>query len=198
MLITLACKLVKIIKLWSKVNSSFDEAKGQGKLKWAYEFRRIKFTLSKKKREKLLQMLAKYNDDLQKLMGSSDRLALSRQRRKTPLTKFYQRVRDHAFLLHRALTAGWRCECRSSHNANLLLENRVLREPTAKWKPPNLREIQFTILFQSGRIQSEFRHLPWTWQETEVRILEELSGSPSPGSPVTPGVSHGTVSTYSG
>jgi hypothetical protein len=157
-----------------QVDWSFDEATIQGKLKWAYEFRRIKFTLSKRKREKLLQSLSKRNDDLQKLMGSSDRLAPSRHQRKAPLTKFYYRVRDHAYLLHRALTSGWGCECWSSHNANLLLEDRISRNPVAnlKYSDP---EIQFELLFQSDTKQAQAQLLPWVWQETEVRVLEDLS-----------------------
>ena len=155
-------------------------------------------------------MLAKHNDDLQKLMGSSDRLALSRHRRKAPLTKFYRRVRDHAYLLHRVLTSGWRCECWSSHNANLLLEDRISRGSVANTKYADLREIQFNVLFQYGIKQTQVQPPPWIWQEIDIRVLEELSyqetaqtasqphtpKSPSPGFHGAPAVSSALAQTY--
>jgi hypothetical protein len=182
-------------------------------LKWSYEFRRIKFTLSKKKREKLLQALSKYNDDLQKLMGSSDRLAVSRQRRKAPLTKFFQRVRNHAYFVHRVLASGWQCKCWSSHTANLLLQDRTIGDPKTKSKYPELQEIQFNILFQSGMTQTEVQQLiPWMWQESEIKLLEDLShqemaqSSSGSNTPRSPGqgihgpsaISNALVPTYKG
>lgn len=95
-------------------------------MKWEYEFRRIKFVLSKKKREKLVRDLTTNNEELQKLFSSSERLAPLRKRRRTP--QAFKQIREQACGLYSVLTTGWRCRCPGpapAHQANLLLEKRI-------------------------------------------------------------------------
>ena len=141
----------------------------QGKLRWNYEFRRIKFTLSKKKREKLLGAIEKHNNDLQNLLGSSDKLAPTRHIRKTSassLVPTFQKARDQAYSLFAVLTSAWRCECQPFHNTFLQLEHRSVAKA-------NLTEpTKFRVLFNVGQGQ---RPGPkrWNSQETDIKISEE-------------------------
>lgn len=74
-------KLQKKLGIQNGKLSCTDDA---NRIKWEYEFRRIKYVLSKKKREELVGSLTANNEELQKLFASSQRLAPLRKRRKTP------------------------------------------------------------------------------------------------------------------
>ena len=64
------------------------------RIKCAFEFKGIKYVLSKKKRGKLLGSLTVNNEELQKLFASSERLAQLRTRRRTPDVS--KRIREQA------------------------------------------------------------------------------------------------------
>ena len=108
---------------------------------WDYQMKRIRISFSKKK-FKRVKILAKYNDELAKLLGASDDLAPSRERRKSsPSAIFFQKVQDHANSLHAALKARWHCPCLTHHDANLQLEKR-----TKDRKPGNPKfQLVFTV-----------------------------------------------------
>ena len=143
------------------------------RIKWEYEFRRIKYVLSKKKRDKLIGDLTATNEELQKLFTSSERLAPLRKRRRTPIA--FKRIREQACGLYSVLVTGWRCQCMDTtppHQANLLLEKRIDTpnwHHTHKAKVADPSEAQLKVLFF---LRTESRRLPLSWQETETRLIE--------------------------
>lgn len=150
------------------------ELKAKGKIRWEYEFARIRFTLGKKTRETLLERLAKYNDQLRKMLGSSEKLADSRvKRRSLPFAAHYARVRDHAHGLHQLLISEWRCDCRQSHNANLLLENRIKSGFQAEHDASVSADLEFNVLLYFGGNVPD-QQSRWTWHETRIQISRSL------------------------
>lgn len=145
------------------------------RIKWEYEFRRIKYVLSKKKREKLVGDLTANNEELQKLFTSSERLAPLRKRRRTP--NAFKRIREQACGLYSVLATGWRCQCTDAtppHQANLLLEKRIDtldRHHRAKTTDPSA--VQLRVLFL---LRTESRGFPLSWQETEIKLIEAEGG----------------------
>ena len=135
------------------------------------ELQRIRFVLSKKKRGKLLEKLAANNDELQKLLTSSERLAPYRKRRRTP--NMFKGIRDQACGLYSVLATGCNCQCpdmMSSHSANLVLEQRI--DDSKKEgciQRTQQSEASFTILLQLPRGSVE---QPRSWHETETILLE--------------------------
>ncbi len=88
--------------------------------------KRIRISFSKKK-FKRVKVLAGYNDDLAKLLGSTDEISVLRERRKSsspPMTLF-QRVQDYALSLHFALKTKWCCDCQGAHDVKLQLNKRL-------------------------------------------------------------------------
>lgn len=140
------------------------------RIKWEYEFRRIKYVLSKKKREKLIGDLTANNEELQKLFTSSERLAPARKRRRTP--NVFKRIREQACGLYSVLLTGWRCQCRDAtppHHANLLLEKRIESGRKHRVNGSDPYDGQLRVLFF---LRTESRRFPLSWQETEIKVLE--------------------------
>ena len=150
---------------------------GASRITWKYELRRIKHVLSKKKREKLIGDLTANNEELQKLFSSSERLAPLRKRRRTPGT--FKRIREQACGLYSVLATGWRCQCKDTtppHQANLLLEKRIdIPNQHHKAKVTEPSDEQLSVLFF---LKTESRRLPLSWQETEIKLIENEEGHP--------------------
>ena len=68
-----------------------------------------------------MDMLDRYNNDLQQLLGNSDRLEWTRRRRKAVLPTLFEQLRRQASSLHSAICQSLQCECTSLHSAKLLL-----------------------------------------------------------------------------
>lgn len=156
-------------------NSKLTWTDDANRIKWEYEFRRIKYVLSKKKREKLVGDLTANNEELQKLFTSSERLAPLRKRRRTP--NAFKRIREQACGLYGVLATGWRCQCTDatpSHQANLLLEKRIdtlNRHHKAKMTDPPAAQLS-VLLF----LRTESQRLPLSWHETEIKLIEAERG----------------------
>ena len=142
---------------------------------------RVKFTFNKKPRNKLLDDLSLYNSRLRELFESSDRLAMTRQRRRTTnaganLSNFWQHAKNIYCLLKKA----WCCECSSSHHANLLLQ--------ARDTTPDV-ELRISLLYSSDINVREAA--PWVMRKTTIKpvneeIAESLTVPPSPMQPPSP------------
>lgn len=145
------------------------------RIKWEYEFRRMKYVLSKKKRDKLVGDLTAHNEELQKLFTSSERLAPLRRRRRTP--NAFKRIREQACGLYSVLATGWRCQCTYEtppHQANLLLEKRIdTSNQRHGAKVISSSEAQLRVLFF---LRTESQRLPLSWQETEIKLIEAEKG----------------------
>ena len=163
-----------------------------GRARWEFELRRVRFTLSSKKRTKYVRILTERNEALRELLGSSDRLALSRLRRKTPLMNVFRKIRENACALYDAAAAGWRCSSMSSHRINLVLEKRGdVDEP--KYKPLfiDLAEPSkistFKVFFEAHPDHNP--PLSWVHQGLTVRVAELDNRNSTPGQAVAPSLS---------
>ncbi|KAJ5691359.1 hypothetical protein N7488_012094 [Penicillium malachiteum] len=85
------------------------------------EYKRFALTLSKKRREKLLNSLEQCNGDMSRLLGNSDELQQLRHKRKTRLPRVFQQTCEQAASVHAALNTALRCKFPRSHSAKLLL-----------------------------------------------------------------------------
>ncbi|KAG8528974.1 uncharacterized protein KY384_006663 [Bacidia gigantensis] len=150
------------------VNDETGSAKNR--VRCEFEFRRIKYVLAKKKRERLVRELTSNNEELRKIFTSSERLASHRKKRRMP--NAFKRIRDQACGLYSALQTGWRCQCPQadpSHHANLLLEKRFDGIKARKHIKRPQSESSITVLFW---VQKNSQKDQLIWHETEIRLLE--------------------------
>lgn len=123
------------------------------------ELKRFRISFSKNKFNQV-STLSKRNDDLAKLLETSDALAPSRKRRQTGLNaSLLRKIQDHACDLYAALDGAWQCNCQCGHPTNLRLEKRISQKSTAgeHWK----------LLLALSDVSDQI-----TWQEVEVRVME--------------------------
>ena len=165
------CKLIHTGKAhWTSFSSD------TGRLKWEFEYKRITFTLTRKRRDKLMGQLEKHNQDLHRLIGTSEKLGPMRKKRKSPITAYFQQIRDHARSLHSALTQAWRCSCPSGHPIKLLLESRLKADETGTAQIKDASAIKFQLFFcpeQHSLSSATTLVAPHTeWCGTEVKLLE--------------------------
>ena len=122
--------------------------------------------------------MGKYNDYLRNIFGNSEKLSESRLKRQSvPLAVHYSHVRDHAHSLHQLLASEWRCECRKSHNANLLLANRIsLPSSTSRARSDSLTsaDLEYNVLLYFGENVPDIQTSRWTWHETKIKISRPL------------------------
>ncbi|CAD6579310.1 MAG: hypothetical protein ASARMPREDX12_009125 [Alectoria sarmentosa] len=148
---------------------------GANRIKWEYEFRRVRYVLSRKKREKLVGDLTANNEELQKLFTSSERLAPLRKRRRTP--NAFKRIREQACGLYSVLATGWKCQCTDAtppHQANLLLEKRIdTFDRDRRAERADSSAAQLRVLFL---LRTESRRFPLSWQDTEIKLIEAEAG----------------------
>lgn len=135
-------------------------------IRWEFELKRINYTLSQRRRESLLNELEKQNNDIQNLLGNSDRLEPMRRKRKSTIPKFFQRIRNQAHSLHSALGGAWKCDCSESHATKLLLEKRVVKDKIG-WVDSNDSVAVKFILFFCPDPEPNAQ-----WYATEIMVAE--------------------------
>ena len=113
--------------------------------------KRITYTLSRKRRDKLMGQLEKHNNEIQTLLGNSERLEPMRKKRKSPVTKYFHQIRIQAQSLHTALTHAWQCKESSTHTARLLLEKRVKSDENGGHEIEDPTSIKFNVVFAHER-----------------------------------------------
>ena len=149
------------------------------RMRWEYEYRRIKHVLSRKSRGKIVRDLTSKNEELQKLFSSSERLSNYRVQRKAP-TRF-RRIREQASALYNVLEKAWKCQCTGktpAHQANLLLENR--NGTGGKKRGFHLEDSSEARLDILLLCKPETNRFPLSWRETEVVLLEPEEDCPTP------------------
>jgi hypothetical protein len=135
------------------------------KANFEFQTQRIKMSFNQSKRDKLFEDLTDYNNELRMLLDTSDRIAALRGSRegakKSAVSKGLWQFWRHADKLYTLLTQSWRCDCKTFHQANLLLQHRTT--PKA----------DFRIMFVYA--QQNLRPKPWSWtcQETNIKMLED-------------------------
>ena len=117
------------------------------------------------KRDKLFERLTDYNNELRALLDTGDRIAVLRHNRsvakKSAVSKGLCQFWRHADRLYSLLTQSWRCECKTFHQANLLLQHRTT---------PNA---EFNIIFFFAQQDITPEPWSWTWQQTNIKMLED-------------------------
>ncbi|KUI72164.1 hypothetical protein VM1G_07495 [Cytospora mali] len=92
--------------------------------------KRLKLSFSKKKQKKI-DKLAKHNQELEEILGYSERIVPISDKRKAsePVSRF-EKLRQHAYAVHQTLANHWKCHRRCKyHAAHLSLR----AEEVAKW-----------------------------------------------------------------
>ena len=97
--------------------------KATGLSRLDFEYKRIIYVLDRKRRARLMETLDRYNNDLQQLLGNSDRLESTRRKRKAALPTLFDQFRRQASSLHNAICRNLQCECTSLHSTKLLLSD---------------------------------------------------------------------------
>ena len=148
-----------------------------------YHSQRIRLAFNKDVRKQLFDDFGEQNSRLRDILGSSDRLAgLRRARVSTAVSSALWKFWNHGNAVFNLLTDAWSCKCQAFHHANLLLQHRVV--PTV-----NFRVVFWFKTHLAGTTPAQ---LPWAWQDTSIKLLEDNSIStiikiPIPLSiPVTP------------
>lgn len=135
---------------------------------WEREFDRVKYCLSKDKRDQLKTRMRDCNKIMRDLTMDSIALLSARSERKLQAID-YREIRDNAFGVHEALdNAPWRCRCKTPHNANLRLESRIpslaSRKGLARSNVSDI-ELKFRVLFQSDSDESKILD---DWREADI------------------------------
>lgn len=65
--------------------------------------------------------LERYNNDLQQLLGNSDRLEPLRRKRNAAVPALFEHFRKQALSLHQSICRSSQCDCSSVHSSKLML-----------------------------------------------------------------------------
>jgi hypothetical protein len=149
----------------------------------------VSFALNKKTRARLLKQLEKHNDNLEKLLCSSDRIASSQSRRPSQVPSKLRNIYKQARGLSSALKKGWQCSCQHYHSSNILLEDRTSSSPPARRSSlvSDSISLQFAILFHYGQVPA-----PWIWHEVEIKVSQ--AEATLPVLPTSPTLASSTLS----
>jgi hypothetical protein len=131
---------------------------GMGIKRIEFELRRLAYVLSSKRRLRLMDQLAKYNDEMQKLLGNSDRLEPVRKKRHYALPKSFQQLRIQVSSFHAAVAKAARCTCEAPHSTKILLpgaeERQQSRPSSSEGDAGESRRLSVYFLLQSGALSS--------------------------------------------
>jgi hypothetical protein len=151
--------LASLTVFLDRLNQMLVDAKALANL--GFQTRRI-FNLSK--RDRLFKQLTDHNNELRTLLNSSDRIAELRQhhgaRKGSAHLKGLWQLRRHAGQLYSLLMQSWRCECKTLHQTNLLLQHRTSSKA------------EFRIMFVYALQNLKPKPWLWTCQETNIKMLD--------------------------
>ena len=131
-----------------------------------YHSQRIRLAFNKDIRKQLFDDFGDQNSRLRDILGSSDRLAgLRRARVSTAVNSALWKFWSHGNAVFNLLTEAWSCKCQAFHYANLLLQHRVV-------STVNFRVV---FWFEAHLAEASSAQVPWAWQDTSIKLLEETS-----------------------
>jgi hypothetical protein len=120
--------------------------------------------------------LEKHNAEIQRLLGNTEKLEPMRKKRRSPITKYFQQIRNQACSLHGALTRAWRCDDSTAHSTKLLLEKRIKTDDSGIPEIFNSTSIKFNLFFchepNSWTWGAGDAHAGNEWCATEVKMVE--------------------------
>lgn len=160
-----------------------------GRPKWGeyhtfkHEFKRVKFSLSRRQYQDSMTRIEKNNDILANLTDQNIELEPARKRRRRPSGLQFKTIQEHAKNLYSVISKGWTsCECGRSHQANLHLDPRLPDEDADLLEASHVKLSQssnFKVVF-SIEGKSHSPSISWSWQETEIRFLNQKTEKISP------------------
>ena len=110
------------------------------------------------------------------LLGNSEKLEPMRNKRKSPVTKYFHQIRSQAQSLHTALNRAWQCEDSTAHSAKLLLEKRVKSDKIGGPEIEDPSIIKFNVFFchepQKWASMSTLVSSPSDWCAAEIKTLD--------------------------
>jgi hypothetical protein len=131
-----------------------------------YHSQRIRLAFNKDVRKQLFDDFGDQNSRLRDMLGSSDRLAgLRRARVSTAVNSALWKFWSHGNAVFNLLTEAWSCKCQAFHYANLLLQHRVV--PSVNFR--------VVFWFKAHLAEASLAQVPWAWQDTSIKLLEETS-----------------------
>ncbi|KKZ64445.1 hypothetical protein EMCG_09580 [[Emmonsia] crescens] len=131
--------------------------------------RRLGFTLSRPKREELLDRISKNNNMLAALFEQRQRLEVNKRR---TTSSSYGRIRQHCISLYHALSQAWGCCCNAGHITNLHLPSLMANQMTLP------SDIRLQMIFQAMTDQNNVT-TQWQWQQAYIQSLE-VQTTPKP------------------
>ncbi|KAF4536851.1 uncharacterized protein LTHEOB_11858 [Lasiodiplodia theobromae] len=159
-----------------------------GREKFQWEWRRVKYSLSAKRRDKVLEDLRHWNEDLRRLLENSEVPAEDDSRKVQDLKRRFDVQRCNSIhkcfsSLHRALESGFRCVCSPPHQAAIDLDWTTHESDTAK---PFKVAISYGTNSQLPKGPDSWRKLRITTETPEtptkmvLSVPELLTPSPTP------------------
>ncbi|EER37858.1 conserved hypothetical protein [Histoplasma capsulatum H143] len=123
--------------------------------------RRLAFTLSRHKREELLDRISKNNNMLAALFEQRQRLEVHKRR---TTSSGYGRIRQHCINLYDVLSQAWGCCCKDGHIANLHLPTLMANQLALP------SDIKLQMIFQAMEDQNNVT-TKWQWQQACIQQL---------------------------
>ena len=109
------------------------------------------------------------------MLGNIEKLEPMRKKRKSPITKYFHRIRSQAQSLHTALSRAWQCGESSAHSAKLLLETRVRLDENGGPEIEDPTTIKFNVFFCHLRQESTSTPAlfssPSDWCAAEIEMM---------------------------
>ncbi|MCJ1471574.1 hypothetical protein MMC13_000214 [Lambiella insularis] len=140
-----------------------------------HEFKRVKFSLSRKGYEESMKRIEKNNDILTNLTEQNMELEPARKRRRRGGPEF-KSIQKQAKNLYSFINNGWTCNCTKPHQANLRLNDRLkISQSEGSYgsaaNDPELSTVFFNVMFSVDNKAPSFESTS-LWQETEIHVLE--------------------------
>ncbi|OAX85304.1 hypothetical protein ACJ72_00334 [Emergomyces africanus] len=132
--------------------------------------RRLGFTLSRHKREELLDRISRNNNLLAALFEQRQRLEVNKRR---ATCSGYRRIRQHCIKLYHALSQAWRCCCNTGHITNLHLPTLMIANQMTL---PS--HIKLQMIFQAMSERNKDVTTKWQWQQAYIQSLEMQTTKP--------------------
>ncbi|KAI4243803.1 MAG: hypothetical protein L6R42_010638, partial [Xanthoria sp. 1 TBL-2021] len=130
--------------------------------KGKWEWRKLTWSFSRKRREALLRSFERCNDHLAKYVEQWEILAPSPKSASNALSQHYQNVREDACKVYDVLENSWKCRDPCSHTVNLQLEARDSGEGSPHFMA--------ALSFRDQSIQSQLSGQKWV--ETHISVIE--------------------------
>lgn len=139
---------------------------GQGVYKFQFK-RRVRFVMKRGEVGRMLERLKACNDRLEGFTEKAEKLDEPCQAGwKSTFAIPLEQIQNYASSLHQVLARAWNCSAHTSHCANLMLEDRMVRPTKKKRNAPKDTVTCFKMLFMN-------HFTPTKWCNAEIRVLED-------------------------